>query len=225
MNTEKFTLKDSLGATWIDFKNNLWFLVGITAAFFLVGFVMNSITGALKSQGMFVLLALMYVVSYLVNALLAIGLIAITLKIIKKEETGWKELISHTDILISYVLASLLFGFGVAFGFILLIAPGCILLAMYYFYAYGMIDKKLKIIESFKYSAKITKGVRWKLFGIFIALGVFNFIGVIAAFIGLLITYPLTLLITAHIYKSLSDGNSEHEETEVVVQPQELPAQ
>lgn len=222
MTTKTIVLKDIWNNAWTDFKNNAWFIIGVVAVFFLVGFITSSITDALKEQGSFILLVLMYIISYVINAFLTLGLIAISLKIIRKQETGWKEFISHKDSLIAYIVALIIFGIGTFVGILLVIIPGCIFLSVYYFYTYGILDKKMTIIESFKFSARLTKGVRLKLFGILFLLGLFNLVGFFAFFVGLLITYPISLLCISHIYEKLSLES--HKEAEIVVQPQELEA-
>jgi uncharacterized membrane protein len=218
-------LKDAWNSAWSDFKNNGWFLVGVVAVFFLVSFVANTVSNRLEINGSYFFFVLINLVSYVINALLTLGLIAISLKIIRKQEATWKDLIGYSNILAAYIGASILFGIGVFFGMLLLIVPGCIFLTVYSFYVYGLVDKKLKIMESFKHSARITKGVRWKLFGLCILLGLFNVVGFLFFFVGILFTYPITLLVVAHVYQKLSLESTVIPETEVVVQPQELPAQ
>jgi uncharacterized membrane protein len=197
-------------------------MVGVVAVFFLIGFITSSITDALRTNGSFFVLALVYLISFAINAFITLGLVAISLKIIRKQETGWKELIDHKDSLIAYMVAAILFGVGTFIGTLLVIIPGCMFLSAYYFYTYGILDKKLSIIESFKHSARLTKGIRMKIFGILVLVGVFNLIGFFAFFVGLLFTYPITLLFIAHVYEKLSLGA--HQEAEVVVQPKELEA-
>ncbi len=222
MNTKTISITEAWNGAWADFKKNVWFMVGVVAVFFLVGFITSSITDALRMNGSFFMLALVYLISFAVNAFLTLGLVAISLKIIRKQETGWKELINHTDSLIPYMVAAILFGIGTFIGTLLVIIPGCMFLSVYYFYTYGIVDKKLHIIESFKNSARLTKGVRMKIFGILILFGVFNLIGFFAFFVGLLVTYPITLLFIAHVYEKLSLGA--HQEAEVIIQPKELEA-
>ena len=68
---------------------------------------------------------------------------------------------------------------------------------------YCIVDKGMKVGESFKKSAEITKGYKWKLFFLgFILIGI-NILGLLCLGVGLFITVPWTSLLTPIIFRKL----------------------
>lgn len=61
---------------------------------------------------------------------------------------------------------SILFGLGIAFGFMLLIVPGIILLVMWSVAAPALVVENVGVLEAFGRSRVLTKGHRWKIFGL-----------------------------------------------------------
>ena len=61
------------------------------------------------------------------------------------------------------------------------------------FWPYILIDQNKQIIESIKESYHITKGKKWKIFGIFLLLVILNVVGVVLL-IGGFVTIPMTIL-------------------------------
>jgi hypothetical protein len=64
------------------------------------------------------------------------------------------------------------------------------------------------IIESVRQSAKLTRGAKWNLVGFIAALILLNIVGAIALLVGLLVTIPITMLATAHVYLKLKARHS-----------------
>jgi hypothetical protein len=65
---------------------------------------------------------------------------------------------------------SLCMGFAIAFGSLLLIVPGMILLAMFYVALPACVVERLGPFQSLSRSSELTKGHRWKVFGLAILL-------------------------------------------------------
>jgi hypothetical protein len=66
--------------------------------------------------------------------------------------------------------AGILLALGVFLGIVLLIVPGLILFARWYVFASVCVVEKQGPLGSLKRSAELTKGNRWKLFGIWVIL-------------------------------------------------------
>jgi hypothetical protein len=71
----------------------------------------------------------------------------------------------------------ILWAVGVMVGFILLIVPGVILLCVWWVVVPACIVEDLGPIQSLSRSAELTRGYRWKVFGLFVLLTVINGIG------------------------------------------------
>jgi len=72
------------------------------------------------------------------------------------------------------------------------------------FVPYLVIDRGLGPIESMKESWRVTKGNKWQLFLLFLALIGINLLGVAALVVGLLVSVPITMLAAAHAYRTLT---------------------
>lgn len=68
---------------------------------------------------------------------------------------------------------------GCMIGFILLVVPGIILALMWCVAGPALVDEGLGVIESFGRSRYLTKGARWKIFGLFLLLLVIMWIGML----------------------------------------------
>lgn len=89
-------------------------------------------------------------------------------------------------------------------GFILLIVPGIFLAILFMFVGYLVIDTGLGPKQALKQSALMTKGSRWKLFGLSLALVGINILGLLALVVGLFVTIPVSFLAVTHAYRVLS---------------------
>ena len=72
--------------------------------------------------------------------------------------------------LLPLIALSILWGLGVWLGFVLLIVPGLILLVMWCVIVPCCVVEKTGPFRSFGRSRELTKGVRWKLFGLFLVV-------------------------------------------------------
>jgi len=72
------------------------------------------------------------------------------------------------------------------------------------FATYFIVDRDLGPIVAIKESVRVTKGHRWQLFILAIALILINILGAIALLVGLLVSIPVSLLAIAHAYRKLS---------------------
>jgi uncharacterized membrane protein len=113
---------------------------------------------------------------------------------------------------------SILVGFGVAIGFMLLIVPGIILALRWAVAVPACVVENKGPLESMRRSAELTKGHRWKIFGIWVLIAIVAIVvliiastlaglGVVAAPQGLgrvviaaVISLILTAIVTAYSY-------------------------
>jgi cytochrome b561 len=103
----------------------------------------------------------------------------------------------------TYLLTSVLFGLVCALGLALLIVPGVLWGLKYGFATWIVADQKTDPFDALHESARLTHGVRGKLF-VFALLAVgMNLLGTLALGIGLLVTLPTTLIAAAHVFRRL----------------------
>jgi len=94
------------------------------------------------------------------------------------------QLFSSVGLFLRYLIAQVLFIAMVVVGLILFVVPGLILITVFGLWPFLIVDLDLGPIEALNKSAEITRGHRWKLFGLYAVL--------LAVAVGLLI--PLNLV-------------------------------
>ncbi len=98
---------------------------------------------------------------------------------------------------------SILVGFSVFIGLILLIIPGIILAVWFYFSVYVYLDEEKGLTHSMIKSKRLVGDYWWKLFGILILISLLSgVISQVTAIIGYLAT-PFFILITFLLYRDL----------------------
>ena len=65
-------------------------------------------------------------------------------------------------------------------------------------------QKEVGIIEAFKKSAHMTRGVKWKLIGLFITIVLVNLLGLLVLIVGVLASHPASMLAHLSIYRKLA---------------------
>lgn len=208
MNT--FSVGEAIKFGWNTFIKRPWFFIGVYVVVFVAYGILEGVTDPEKGE--------MYLVSFLVTIAAAVlgmviemMLINIALKSHDSVDTvqfsdGWAKLPFW-----QYIGAKILVAVVVIVGLILLIVPGIIAALMFLFSNYLVVDKGLGPIEAMKESMRITKGHKWQLLLLVLAIAGINILGALALFIGLLVTVPVSMLAIAHVYRTL-----EHKASEVV---------
>jgi len=88
---------------------------------------------------------------------------------------------------------SILFAIGVGIGFILLIVPGIILLLMWAVAVPALVIERPGVFGAFGRSSELTKGARWKIFGLLLVLIVIYWLlSVVVGLVGLGMYSPST---------------------------------
>ncbi len=88
-------------------------------------------------------------------------------------------------------------------GMLLLVVPGIIAGVGLGFAPYLVIDRGKGPVAALKESWRITKGHKWQLFLLVLALIGINLLGLLALFVGVLVSAPVTWLAVAHAYRTL----------------------
>lgn len=136
-----------------------------------------------------------------ISILVSIGTIAISLKVYDGQGVTYGDLFSRRNLFWRYFGATIVYTVIVAVGFVLLIVPGVIFLVKYQFALYAVVDRGAGVTEAFNASARLTNGVKWKLFLFDLALGAVLLVGVAALGVGLLVAWPVMLMAAAYMYR------------------------
>lgn len=189
-------------AGWRGFTANIGPLI-------IVALIVWVITGAvnwLSTDTTGVIQFLATVVSFFLGQLVAIVWILLALAIIDGRPISGESLLPDGSMLISYIIASLIFSVMFAVGLLLLVIPGLIIAVIFGLYGWALVDKDLDPIGSLRESSRLTQGHRGQLFLFVLAAIAFNILGLLALVIGVLITSAVTLIAAGHVYRQL-DGS------------------
>lgn len=100
----------------------------------------------------------------------------------------------------AYILVMII----IFFGLLLLVVPGVIAALGLCFVLYLVIDRGAGPINALQESWRITKGSKWQLFLLFLVFFGLNLLGLLLLVVGILVTFPVTLLALTHAYRILS---------------------
>lgn len=182
-----FRVGDVMSRAWNVFTSNLLFFLGITLLVYLIIFI---------AVGVFVTIFVLAGASSDMGWLIAIGAFLAVMLFIGLNTVGEAvlllgafQLLRGQSIRVSEALQrafarffpllglSILYGLGLIVGTLLLIVPGVILLCAWAVAVPACIVEGLGPTASMGRSADLTKGYRWRIFGLLILLWVINGIG------------------------------------------------
>lgn len=193
-----FSIKESLRYGWEKFKANMNLSLGSTLFVVALSLLGEAFDG--KGGASFILVIALIVFSVIVR----IGYTKIFLRMADGEDPKFSEIFDSYKMFWTFLGVSILTGLAVLGGFLLLIIPGIIWMIKYSFSSLILIDTNGRPVASMKESGAITKGSKWKLLGFYIVLGLVNILGAIALGVGLLVSIPVSMFATIHVYRELS---------------------
>lgn len=227
MNT--FSPTEAIKFGWKSFKDNPGFLIGVIIIVYVIQIVVSLIISAIpnnSSSGA----ALSFLVSLISNAVslvISLGLINALLKFVNIGKGNFADIFSELtnfNLLVNYIIGSVLVGLIVIAGFILLIIPGIYFAIRLSQFPYFIVDKNFGGIEAIKASWNATKGNVMNL----IVFGLLSFgvviLGFIALIVGLLAAIPVVSVAAIYVYKMLSQQQVAAAPAAQVAQPETPPA-
>ncbi len=199
---KRFSKKEALQFGLSTTRKHFFFLAEIVLFLMLLNVLPGIITPTIRQDFSAAASLLVSIIFGALQMVINIGLITISVRFVEGKTNTFKDLFSHIPF-IAYLLGSIVYGFIVLGGMILLIIPGIIWGIKYGFYPYLIVDRRLGVFDALKKSAEITKGEKWNLFIFGILLGVINLAGFLFFFVGLFVTIPITMLAMAYVYRKL----------------------
>lgn len=204
-----FSYKEALKYGWHTTLKNFWFFLGILAVTYgldyVLGIIQNSIFNE-SNPATGIAVFLFALIRWIISLEISFATVVIILKIFDKNKTEFSDLFSFfkAELLFKYFLLSALYGVIVILGTILFIVPGIYFGIKYGFAPYLFIDKKTGIWEAFNLSAKLTQGIKWKLFWFQVLMILILIAGALALLVGLFFAYPTALLAEVYVYRKLT---------------------
>ncbi len=205
MTNKKFSNKEAINFGWKMLKENLGFFLTIGAIVLIVSIIPSiaqEIAKKSDSNSVKVILNTINLLFQIVGILVGLGLIKITLKLFEKQEVNISDLFSQYHLFFKYLVGIVLYSIIIVCGIILFVVPGIIWGIKFKFFPYFIVEG-YDVIESFKKSSQITQGSKWDLFVFGLILILISIAGVLAFFVGTLITIPIVSMATVFVYKKL----------------------
>jgi uncharacterized membrane protein len=206
MMQRNFSIEHAIGVGWNTFKANWALLIGLAVAVLIIGNLpqgLGNVAQRGSQPGVFQFL--MGLLSVALQAVLTLGVTYIALRLVSGQSAEFGDLFARVSLALNYLITSFLFGIIVAVGLLLLIVPGIICAAKLSFFPYFVVDDGAGPIDALQRSWSLTNGITLKvlLFGLVLLL--INFVGLLALGIGVLVTYPVSYLAHAHVYRQLRE--------------------
>lgn len=221
MSTNKFSIGAIINESWSAIKKNVWIFAGVLLGFLLIVFTVSFIMGGSTSIAMssinpndiFALLAVFYSFSFLalfliffvLEILFYVGYYKMALIAADGLEPSLSAFSASIRKMLNILLAAILFGILMNIGMLLCIIPGIIVAVRLRYFLFFIIDKDRNAIDSITESWEITKGETWKLVLLDLSLFLINIAGMICCGIGLLVTFPMTIIAYALVYRKLTE--------------------
>jgi|CXWL01.1.fsa_nt_gi uncharacterized membrane protein len=194
MEKTKLLVSDCIKFGWNTFKARPWFFVITVVIYAIVQVIVG-----VSQEGI-----IGFLVSILLPTLLYAGIIHVYLKAHDNVSSPRLNELWNPKPFLNYLLLSILLGIIVLVGLVLLIVPGIIFALMFSMAGFLVVEKGMGPIEALKESARLTKGSRWKLFLLGLALTGLTILGIIPLMLGLFVVVPLSMLALVHAYRTLT---------------------
>jgi uncharacterized membrane protein len=168
--------------------------------------------------GTFVLVALVFLVlngmvPLIISGPLAAGFHIFCMKKILGRRAEFADLFTGFNFFVPTLVASLVTSLLVTAGAVLCIIPGLVIAAMYQFTYLFVVDKRMDFWPAMQASHAVVKNDYFGFTMFLLALLGINILGVLACFVGVLVTIPLTFAAITVAYKEAAGFEPQTRET------------
>jgi uncharacterized membrane protein len=207
MPENRFSIGDAVSFGWEVMKNNLGFLIPAVLIMWFINSIPNGVLSpfylARNAPAAAVLGFLVSILSFVVGIFVLMAQIRIGLKFCSSEVPDFPDMVSDYRRFWDVLVGSILYFLIVMAGFILLIIPGIYWGVRYYYFSYLILDQGMSPVDAIKRSGQITRGVWWHLFVFWLAAFGIMILGFMVCCVGALFAWPVVIIATAYVYRSL----------------------
>ena len=206
-----FTVGEALTEAWQrtkGAKGTVWgamgvmYLVMLVLGFGLVYLQMSSGLSPESTGGVWLGIGIDALTSA-VSTLFTAGLMYIGVCLAAGKSCSWKTIIEGFPVAVQLLVATILMSLLIVSGLILLVLPGIYLAVGYTLTLPLMLDRRLGPWEAMEKSRKAIHKVWWKVFGIFLVMGLITAVSAIPLGIGLIWTLPMNVVLCGVVYRYL----------------------
>lgn len=193
MTKQHFSFEEVFKFGWTKTKQHAWF---ITLTFIIAGIIMSAVKFS-------------PVLDTVVGLMVGLSLISISMLISRDSTFTFSDLYApllSPKRVLKFVALTILYAAAVVVGTVCLIIPGVYIATRFKFFPYMVIEHENATIKDLiKMSYKLTQNHFWIVLGFLILATILNIIGALLFLIGLLVTVPVTLFASAHMYNKLKE--------------------
>lgn len=200
MDVRSFSDGAMLRHGWEKTQSHLGFLLGSTLIAGLITIAPFILAAVVKNGFVSFLAFLAYI---FLGLLMMIGLIRIMIAVSDGKKAELNMLFKGMDVFLPFLGVMFLLGLILMVGFFLFVIPGIIWSLKYGFAPILVIDQKMDPMEALKKSAEMTNGLKWDLLGFNYVTGAVNMLGMLALYVGMIVTIPITMLAKVAVYRQL----------------------
>lgn len=193
-----FSIKEIFTQGWNLFKEKPWTYIGITLTLTVFSMVVNALTG--DGKGLIAIIG--FLIGLAASTVVSIAYSRMALSVTAREDMSWDKLWAPEHFW-NMLGTTILQGIVILVGLVLLIIPGIYAALVLSMSQLVVVDKKLAPVAALKESYRLTKGHVWQLLFFMLAILVLNIVGVLALFVGLFVTIPITIIAVACVYRKL----------------------
>ena len=148
-------------------------------------------------------------VSLICSGLVSGALVYGTFQDLRGQKASFGECLSRALSVVAWVaLGAIIYGLITGLGLILLVIPGLMIMVIYWVYAPAIVVEKLSPLKALSRSAELTKGRRWHVFGLVLAIVaasiIFGAVGGMVFLAGGVITMVIALFVIMGLISAYS---------------------
>ncbi len=203
----ELSVKECLSVGWKTFTSRPWLFIGAGAVILfisVIGDIPRALTKNIHGIEGILIAGVTFIISSGISFLVSMGKANFYLKSHDSVENTKITDLWRPQPFLKYAGASILTGAATILGLILFIVPGIILGIVFGFSQYIVLEKELSPVAALRESALRTKGNRWNLFLLGLALLGINILGACALLVGLIVTIPISTIAVIHAYRTLT---------------------
>ena len=208
-----FAVMPLLTRGWEAFRRRPWLLLGVAATYMLI----QAVTGAGDGEydeGRTFAQGLVWLV---VSGPLVGGALHVALRVVRGQDASYGMLFSGFQRFLKLLLIMVLFAVGSGIGYALLLVPGIIFHVGFWPVFLVAMETNLGVWDSFRAAWRLTRGYKWPLLGLLLALVAINLLGVLALVVGVVLTAAVSFAAAAAAYDALTAVKGDPER---LVEPQ-----
>lgn len=186
-----------------QYKKYASFVIGAMLTFFVLAVIpqvyfMLRVPDPPTTKAQFISFALT-----VIQLFLSLGFTKIMLLLIQDEFVEVADMFNNFRPFLSYFIASFLYGIAVTLGVLLLVIPGIFIAIRFQFFPYFILEDEVSSFTALRKSYILSQNLTLDLFLFGVVVVVLNVAGILFFGVGIILTYPLTTMATAIIYRSL----------------------